>query len=322
MLPARSDPGLDLPRWSAGRRWHDFRAHCQAAFGARVAKLPLDAGFTCPNRDGRAGTGGCVYCDVRGSRLRHAGALPGVAEQLRAAEARYRALGYAKFIPYFQTFTNTDAPVPRLRALWDEAAGFSPDVVGLAVGTRPDCVPDEVLDLLAGYLRRGRVHLELGLQSAHSATLARIGRGHTRWQFDDAVRRAAARGIAVVAHVILGLPGETGEMMRETARALARLPVAGVKIHGLLVLEGTALAADWRRGEVPLPDLPTYAGWVADFLELLPPRVFVERLGADGRRDVRLAPDWAGGKHAVIAAVDRELERRGTRQGGASGDGA
>ena len=159
---------------------------------------------------------------------------------------RYLRHGAERFIPYFQTFTNTDAPLERLRALWDEAVGFSPDVVGLAVGTRPDCVPDATLDLLAGYRPRVRVHLELGLQSAHPATIARINRGHTREQFDDAVRRAAARGIEVVAHVILGLPGETPAMMRETARALAALPIAGVKIHALLVLEGTALAEEWR----------------------------------------------------------------------------
>jgi radical SAM protein (TIGR01212 family) len=238
-----------------------------------------------------------------------------VAEQLRAGEAKYRALGFTKFIPYFQTFTNTDAPLPRLRELWDAAAGFSADAVGLAVGTRPDCVPDEVLDLLAGYGRRVRVHLELGLQSAHPATLARVNRGHTRAEFDDAVRRATARGIEVVAHVILGLPGETPAMMRETARALAALPVAGVKIHGLLVLDGTPLAADWRRGGVPLPDLATYAGWVADFLELLPPAVFVERIAADGHRDVLLAPAWTHPKQAVIDAVATELARRESRQG-------
>jgi uncharacterized protein len=310
---------VDSSRWSAGRRWYDFRAYCRAAFDARVAKLPIDAGFTCPNRDARSGSGGCIYCDARGSALRGAGPLPSVTAQLAAVRARYLRHGAVRFIPYFQTFTNTNGPVERLRALWDEAVGFSPEVVGLAVGTRPDCVPDEVLDLLAGYRRRVRVHLELGLQSAHPATIARVNRGHTREQFDDAVRRAAGRGLEVVAHVILGLPGETPAMMLDTARALAALPVAGVKIHALLVLDGTALAGDWRRGEVPLPDLPTYAGWVADFLELLPPGIFVERLAADGHRDVLLAPDWSRNKLAVIAAVERELKRRDSRQGDRAG---
>jgi hypothetical protein len=297
------------------KRYHDFKTYLRNTFGARVAKLPIDAGFTCPNRDGRCGAEGCVYCDGRGSALRRAGPLPPVTDQLATMRERYRRHGAERFIPYFQTHTNTDAPAELLRALWDEAVGFSPEVVGLAVGTRPDCVPDEVLDLLAGYRSRVRVHLELGLQSAHPETIARIGRGHTREQFDDAVRRAAARGIEVVAHVILGLPGETPAMMRETARALAALPVGGVKIHALLVLDGTPLAVQWRRGDVPVPDLPTYAGWVADFLELLPPTMFVERLTADGHRDILLAPDWSRNKLAVIAAVERELERRGSRQG-------
>jgi radical SAM protein (TIGR01212 family) len=306
-----SAPGF----WSPAKRYYDFKTYLRNTFGARVAKLPIDAGFTCPNRDGRSGTGGCVFCDGRGSALRRAGPLPSVTDQLAALRQRYLRHGAERFIPYFQTFTNTDAPLERLRALWDEAVGFSPDVVGLAVGTRPDCVPDATLDLLAEYGSRVRVHLELGLQSAHPETISRINRGHTFDQFEDAVRRTAARGIEVVAHVILGLPGETPAMMLETARALAALPVAGLKIHALLVLDGTALAAAWRRGGVPLPDLPTYAGWVADFLEVLPPEVFVERLTADGYRDVLLAPDWSCNKLAVLNAIERELARRDSRQG-------
>ena len=301
--------------WHPAKRYYDFKSYLRNVFGARVAKLPIDAGFTCPNRDGRSGSGGCVYCDGRGSALRRAGPLPSVTAQLGAMRERYLRHGAERFIAYFQTFTNTDAPRERLRALWDEAIGFSPEVVGLAVGTRPDCLPDATLELLAGYRQRVRVHLELGLQSAHPATLERVNRGHTRGQFDDAVRRAAARGIEVVAHVIFGLPGETPAMLRETARTLAALPIAGVKIHALLVLEGTALARDWRRGEVPLPDLATYAGWVADFLELLPAAIFIERLTADGYRDILLAPDWSRNKLAVLNAIEGELVRRGSRQG-------
>ena len=305
--------------WDPKKDYYDFRTYLRNAFGARVAKLPIDAGFTCPNRDGTRGTGGCVFCDGRGSRLRRSGPLPGVTEQLRAGEARYRALGFARFIPYFQTFTNTHAPLDRLEALWDEALAFSPDVVGLAVGTRPDCVPDSVLDALAARSGKVRVFLELGLQSAHAATLARLNRQHSWEESVDAVQRAAARGLAVVAHLILGLPGETPALMRETARAVAALPVAAVKIHSLLVLAGTPLAAEWRRGAVPLPDLATYAGWVADVLELLPPRVAIQRLAADGSREVLLAPGWAGDKFAVIRAVEAELEQRGSRQGDRAG---
>jgi radical SAM protein (TIGR01212 family) len=314
-MSADALPGPPSP-WSPGRRWYDFKAYLRREFGGRVAKLPIDAGFTCPNRDGARGTGGCTYCDGRGSALRRAGALPGVTAQLAAGEARYRAHGYGKFIPYFQTFTNTHgAPLVRLRGLFEEALAFSPDVVGLAVGTRPDCVPDPVLDLLAGCAGRARVFLELGLQSAHPATLARVNRCHSWEESCDAVHRAAGRGLAVVAHLILGLPGETPAMMRGTARAVARLPLAAVKIHSLLVLDGTPLAAEWRRGRVALPDLAGYAALAADVLEELPPGVAIQRLAADGFRDVRLAPGWAAEKHAVIAAIDAELARRGSRQG-------
>jgi radical SAM protein (TIGR01212 family) len=302
------------PHWSPGRRYYDFKTFLGATFGARVAKLPIDAGFTCPNRDGTRGTGGCSYCDGRGSRLRQAGPLPSVTEQLAAGAERYRRHGAGKFIPYFQTFTNTHAPPDRLRALYDEAAAF-PDAVGLAVGTRPDCVPDPVLDLLAGYAPRLAVFVEFGLQTAHPATLARIGRGHTWEESVDAVRRAAGRGLLVVAHLILGLPGESPAMMRETARAIAALPVASVKIHLLLALAGTRLGDAWRRGEVPLPALPEYAGWVADVLELLPAEVSLQRLTADGYRDVLLAPGWAGNKLAVLNAIERELARRDSWQG-------
>jgi hypothetical protein len=308
-------PPVVPPFWNPRKRYYDFKQYLRNEFGARVAKLPIDAGFTCPNRDGTRGTGGCVYCDGRGSRLRQAGALPTVTEQLRAAAERYRRGGAGKFIPYFQTFTNTYAPPERLGALWEEALAFSPDVVGLAVGTRPDCVGDPVLDRLAGCASRGRVFVELGLQTAHPATLARINRGHGWEESVDAVNRTAARGLAVVAHLILGLPGENAALMRETARVVARLPVAAVKIHALLVLEGTALAAPWRRGEVPLPSLAEYAGWAADVLEELPPQVAIQRLTADGYRDIFLAPAWAANKLAVIDAIETELERRGTRQG-------
>jgi hypothetical protein len=301
--------------WDPKKDYYDFKTYLRNEFGARIAKLPIDAGFTCPNRDGTKGTGGCSFCDGRGSRLRGAGPLPGVTAQLRGMEAKYRVHGFSKFVVYFQTFTNTHAPLAHLEALWDEALAFSPDIVGLAVGTRPDCVPDAVLDALAARGARARVFLELGLQSAHPATLARVNRCHSWEESADAVERAAARGLAVVAHLILGLPGETPAMMRETARAVAALPVAAVKIHSLLVLSGTPLAEEWRRGALPLPDLPAYAGLVADVLELLPAGIAIQRLAADGNRDVLLAPAWTADKHAVIRAVEAELARRGSRQG-------
>ncbi len=297
------------------KRYRDFKTYLRERFGSTVFKLPLDAGFTCPNRDGRVGSGGCFYCDGRGSRLRRAGPLPSVTEQVRAGMDHYRERRGARlFLPYFQTFTNTYAPLERLRALYDEALAF-PEVVGLAVGTRPDCLPDEVIALLASYLPRREVWVELGLQSIHPRTLALINRCHTAEEFTDAARRAAAAGLKVCAHVILGLPGESGEEMRETARALAGLPIAGVKIHLLLVLEGTPLAGLYRRGEVRLPSMEEYAARAADVLELLPPEVIIQRLTADGYRDILIAPAWANRKLEVLDAIQAELIRRDSRQG-------
>jgi radical SAM protein (TIGR01212 family) len=306
--------------WNTAKRYYDFRSCLGNTFGTRVAKLTVDAGFTCPNRDGTRSTGGCIYCDGRGSALRRKGALPSVTEQLRLGRERYRGSGAEKFIAYFQTFTNTYGPVDELRRLYDEALDFSPDIVGLSVGTRPDCVSDEVLDLLASYRKRCRVWLELGVQSFHAPTLERINRGHTLEELLGAIERASSRDLELVGHVILGLPGETSEIMRETARRFASLPFSGLKIHLLLVLEGTALANMYRRGEVPLPTLEESAGWVADFLELVPPRVSIQRLTADGYRDIFIAPDWARNKLAVLNAIDAELEHRDSWQGKKDGE--
>jgi radical SAM protein (TIGR01212 family) len=310
-----TDAGAKPAFWNSPKRYYDFKSYLGNTFGSRVAKLTIDAGFTCPNRDGSRSTGGCVYCDGRGSALRQAGPLPTVTEQLRLARERYRDSGAGKFIAYFQTFSNTYGPLEELRRLYDEALDFSPEIVGLSVGTRPDCVPDEVLDLLASYRSRCRVWLEFGVQSLHGATLERLNRGHSLEELLDAVDRASTRGLDLVAHVILGLPGETPSMMRAKARRLASLPFSGLKIHLLLVLEGTALAERYRLGELRLPSLEEYAGWVSDFLELTPPQVSIQRLTADGYRDIFIAPEWAKNKLAVLNAIDRELKRRGSWQG-------
>lgn len=297
------------------RRYYDFRSYLIDTFGARTAKLVVDAGFTCPNRDGTRSSGGCIYCDGRGSALRRAGPLPTVTEQLRRGMERYRSSGAEKFIAYFQTFTGTYGPVEKLKRLYEEALDFSPDIVGLSVGTRPDCLSDEVLDLFDSLAARSRVWLEFGVQSLHGETLELINRGHGMAELLGAVERASSRDIDLVAHVILGLPGETPDMMRETARRLSELPFSGLKIHLLLVLGGTALADMHRRGEVPLPTREEYAGWVADFLELTPPEVSIQRLTADGYRDIFIAPEWARNKIAVLNAIDAELARRDSWQG-------
>jgi len=304
-----SNPG------SRSKRYTDLKTYWRNRFGCTVYKLPVDAGFTCPNRDGLLGTGGCIYCDGRGSRLRQEGPLPSVSEQIRRGREFYRhRKGAKKFIAYFQTFTNTYAPCEQLRSHYDEAL-VQEDVIGLSVGTRPDCVPDDVLELLKGYARKAHVWLEFGLQSIHDETLLRIRRGHTAAQFHDAVARAADDHLLICTHIIAGLPGERPEEVLETAAVLASLPIAGIKIHLLLALEGTVLGEAYKKGEVTLWTQEEYVKTVCDILEILPPDMVIQRLTADGYQDIYLAPAWGTNKMSVLNAIDRELERRSTRQG-------
>jgi radical SAM protein (TIGR01212 family) len=301
--------------WNNAKRYYDLKSYWINRFGCRVHKLPIDAGFTCPNRDGSVAAGGCVYCDGRGSALRQAGPLPSVGDQVRRGKAFYRQRPKAeKFIAYFQTFTNTYAPVENLRALYDEALAVE-DVIGLSIGTRPDCVPDETLAMIRSYAERSHVWLEFGLQSIHDRTLEAIHRGHDAATFRDAVRRASGGPILICVHIIVGLPGETREEILETAKAIAELPVQGIKIHSLLALEGTALGGSFKRREVTLMTREAYVGAVCDILEILPPGMVIQRLTADGYREILLGPAWAGNKLAVLNAIDRELETRDSWQG-------
>lgn len=298
---------------SAARRYTSFPDHLRQTFACRVYKLCIDAGFTCPNRDGTLAVGGCIYCN-------NAGFSPGnrrasVVEQLetgkRFLRRRYKA---QKFIAYFQAYTNTYGDVRVLESLYDTTLA-SDDVVGLSVGTRPDCVADEVLDLLASYASRTYFWLELGLESGQDRTLDLINRGHTAAAFDDAVYRARQRGLRVGAHIILGLPGETAADMLDTARRLARLRIDAVKIHNLHVVRQTVLEKMYRRGAVSLFDLDSYAARVVDCLEVLPPDTIVMRLMGDAPRAMLVAPEWSLHKQAVIRRIEQELERRDTYQG-------
>ncbi len=301
--------------WNNAKRYYDLKSFWLNRFGCRVYKLPIDAGFTCPNRDGAASTGGCIYCDGRGSRLRQAGALPSVSEQLRRGKEYYRTHRNAgKFIAYFQTFTNTYGPVEKLKRLYDEALAED-DVIGISVGTRPDCVADDVIGLFQDYARHTHVWLELGLQSIHDRTLRFINRGHSADAFLDAVKRASGKSIHICTHIIIGLPGETREDMLETARVIATLPVHGIKIHLLLALRGTRMGDLYEQGKISVPEKDDYVKRVCDILEILPPEMVIQRLTADGYRDIFLAPQWAVNKMEVLNVIDKELERRDTFQG-------
>lgn len=301
--------------WKNKKRYYDFKSYLRNRFGCSVYKLQIDAGFTCPNRDGSLGTGGCIYCDGRGSKLRQAGPLPTVAEQIDMGKALYRKLrGAVKFIAYFQTFTNTYGPYEKLKALYDEALSQE-DILGLSVGTRPDCVDDRILDLFEAYAKRSHVWLEYGLQSMHTRTLRQINRGHDAEAFRRAVLKTVGRDINVCTHVILGLPGEKREEMMETARFVASLPIQGIKIHLFIALEGTVAGDLYKTGQIGMMEKGEYVSTVCDILEILPPEMAIQRLTADGYRDIFLAPDWCRKKLDVLNGIDRELERRDSYQG-------
>ncbi len=295
--------------------YRDFNAYLRETFGCRVQKISLDAGLSCPNRDGTIGRGGCIYCNPRGSGTGAAGAGKSLTDQVLSAQSflrkRYKA---AKFLGYFQSFTNTYAPLPALMAMYQEVLAL-PDMVGLTIGTRPDCVPDDILDRVAGLRAQGVIWLELGLQSAHDATLERINRGHKVDDFVSAVERTRARGLPVCAHVILGLPGESHARMMDTARFLARLGVEAVKLHLLYVVRGTRLQAMHQAGDYRCLSRQEYAGLVGDFLSLLPPGTIIQRLTGDPHPEELVAPEWSLEKQANLQAIHESMAQRELWQG-------
>ncbi|MFP4244559.1 MAG: TIGR01212 family radical SAM protein [Ectothiorhodospira sp.] len=284
-------------------------------FGERVHKLTVSAGFVCPNMDGTRGRGGCSFCN--NASFAPQGQDGGeVARQLQAGrEVVLRRTGASRYIAYFQAYTNTYAEVDRLRVLYD-AALAQPGVVGLSIGTRPDCVPDAVLDLLTSYQDRGfLVWLELGLQSAFDETLARVNRGHGFAEYRDAVRRARGRGLLVCTHLIHGLPGETPWHQRQTLARVLEEGTDGLKLHPLHVVRGTRLARQWREGEYRPWTLNEYVATAVDLIEMTPPEVVFHRLTATARKPLLLAPDWCASKWTVINAIEEALRSRDTRQG-------
>ncbi|MDZ4384325.1 MAG: TIGR01212 family radical SAM protein, partial [Nitrospirota bacterium] len=284
-------------------------------FPFKVYKIALDAGFTCPNRDGLVAYGGCIYCENRSFSPNSKGEKKSVAKQIETGIEFYRKNFRAeRFIVYFQAYTNTYGPVNLLKELYDEALSF-PEVIGLSVGTRPDCLPDEVLDLLALYSEKTHLWVEIGLQSMHNQTLLRINRGHTYEQFKDAIVRTKLRGMRICVHAILGLPGETREMMMQTAEALAGLPIDGLKIHHLYIADQTILAKHHKASPVKTLSMEEYVPLACDFLERIPPHVAIQRLTGELKGDYLIAPLWNMSKKAVLAAIEKEFARRGTCQG-------
>ena len=296
-------------------RFHNYASYLRRRLGETAVRISVDGGFTCPNRDGTRGTSGCVYCDndsFTGGIL-----FPGlsVEEQVRRtifSPGRHR--NARRLLVYFQRYSNSYAPPEELDRLY-RAAFCHPDVAGIVVGTRPDCLGEEVLDVLEGIGRSGYVFIEIGLQSKSDAVLARVNRGHTVAEFVAAVAAVRARGIDAGVHLIYGLPGDTRENFVDTANFLSELDVQGVKLHHFHVVAGSAMAREWERGTVRVPEYGEYVSACADFLERLSPEVAVLRLIGSAPPGMLIAPLWEKGGREMARDVAAELERRGTWQG-------
>lgn len=287
------------------------------AFGRPVHRVALDAGSSCPNRDGTKGLGGCVYCDVEGSGTGALRSGQELSEQLERGIARARRRDAdAGVIAYFQSYSNTYVEVARLREVLGVVEPWlGRPIVAVSVATRPDTLPPEALEVLAELGRRVPVWVELGLEAADDQVLVDIQRLHTVADFRAAAQRSRAARLEVVAHAILGLPGDGREGARRTAEVIAAEPVQGVKVHQLMVLKRTVLAAWWRAGRVEVLDVDTYVDWLADFVERLHPEQVLHRITGDAPAPERLAPYWDVHKNEVRERLAAELTRRGTRQG-------
>ncbi len=302
-------------KWS-GKPYNFFGDYLAAAYSCRVLKLPIDAGFSCPNRDGTLSFDGCVFCSEEGSASPTTGGLSSIAAQMLNAKNTFRRSEKdTKYIAYFQAFTNTYAPPDKLKMLYDEAVNF-PDITGLMIGTRPDCINSEILEVISSYKRENfELWIELGLQSVHDRSLEYLNRQHSFKQTDNALNMIAEYNIPVCVHVILGIPGESWAEMMETAETISKLPVAGVKLHHLHIIKETPLAHIHEKEKFSLMSLKEYVSTVCDFIERLRPDILIHRLMGDRMEESLIQPKWGLHKGTVIQAIEDEFSRRCTFQG-------
>lgn len=298
-----------------GKRYNSFNRVLKDIFAARVYKIGLRLDFTCPNRDGKVAVGGCIYCNNAGHTPQDYRPRTSIKEQLeRGAAAIRRRHRAEKFIAYFQSYTNTYDSVSKLERLYREALDF-PGVVGLSVATRPDCVPDDILDLMTDLSRHTYLWLELGLESMHNRTLQWVNRGHGLREFVDAAERCKNRGLRLCTHLILGFPTESREEMLQTPEFLNRLDIDGVKLHNLHVIKNTVLEKFYHARDFSLISQSEYVSLVIDFLERLNPEISVHRLTGETYRAITVAPDWSVNKIGVHNAIHKEIEERDGWQG-------
>jgi len=295
--------------------YREFSSYLREVFGCRVQKITIDAGLTCPNRDGFVGYGGCIYCNERGSGTGAAQTIQSVKQQLEGGKTRLAKRYKAnKFLAYFQSFSNTYGPLSTLKKIYEEALTVA-DIVGLSIGTRPDCASDEILHYLETLSKERLIWIEYGLQSSSDATLTRINRGHTVSDFVDAVRRTRACGLPICVHIILGLPGESRKDMLKTAQFLASQDIQAVKIHLLYVVRGTVLERWYRTGSFQCLSSEEYTSIVAEFLALLPPHIIIQRLTGDPHPQELVAPRWALEKQRNLQAIHDYMVAHGIYQG-------
>lgn len=297
------------------KRYNQYSAHLKSKFGVKVYKITLDAGFSCPNRDGTIALNGCIFCDDGGSFSQaHSNELS-IEEQLEnGIETLSNRFKAKKFMSYFQAYSNTYKPVEELEKIYNSALNH-PDIVGISIGTRPDCVDSEKLKLISQFKDDYYTWIEYGLQSIHDKTLKAINRGHNFDCFLKAYEQTKDFGINVCAHVILGLPGETRDDMLKTAEKLAELKVDGVKIHMLCALKGTKLSKIYETGKISFMSEEDYIQIVCNFLEILPAETTIHRLAGNGLKKNLIAPRWIGKKLDCLNQIDRELEKRDSYQG-------
>lgn len=305
---------VDFMKWLE-KPYHSLDYMLKERFGEKVYKLTLNGGMSCPNRDGKLGTGGCIFCSAGGSGDFAGDPAQSIDQQIaQQKELICKKRPVNTFIAYFQAYTNTYAPVEYLRALFTQALSH-PEVAALSIGTRPDCLGEDVLDLLSQLNRIKPVWVELGLQTIHPATARYIRRGYPLSCFEEAVKNLHARDLNIIVHTILGLPGETTEQMLQTISFLNHQPIQGIKMQLLHVLKGTDLADDYLAGKFSVLSQEAYVDLVISCLEHLSPDIVVHRITGDGPRDLLIAPLWSSAKRTVLNEIHHQMKERNTWQG-------
>ncbi|KEF37591.1 radical SAM protein, TIGR01212 family [Schinkia azotoformans MEV2011] len=304
-----------FPYTTDQKRYHTWNYHLRETFGHKVFKVALDGGFDCPNRDGKVAYGGCTFCSAAGSGDFAGNRTDHLVKQFNDIRTKmHKKWKDGKYLGYFQAFSNTYAPVEELREKY-EIILQQPDVIGLSIATRPDCLPDDVVEYLAELNERTYLWVELGLQTVHESTANLINRAHDYDCYKEGVAKLRKHGIRVCSHIIDGLPQETPEMMLETAKEVAKLDIQGIKIHLLHLLKGTPMVKQYEKGLLQFLSFEDYVNLVCDQLEILPPEIVIHRITGDGPPDLMIGPMWSLRKWEVLNAIDDELKRRDSWQG-------